>query len=149
MTERCMKLAFQGSRSLDGDDRAYAIIKAEIQKHQPDIVITAGEPTGICRMAQEVCRNEGITLKLYHLQRKKHAGGIFHHRSLAILNDADHCILIHDGVSIGTRNELALAKRLKKPHTYHLLERLEEPQFDLSGLELDLLNLGQIGLNEE
>lgn len=53
------------------------------------------------------------------------------------MQDTDHCIIIHDGRSIGTRNEWEMAKKLGKPITYYLLDMLEEPILDLDSLGLD------------
>lgn len=52
----------------------------------------------------------------------KWATGKFHHRSCGVIDDSDFCIFIYDGISQGTQNELALAKKFKKPYTYYKLE---------------------------
>ena len=117
--ERFQQLAFCGSRTCN-DDRAKKLIYNEIEKHDPEIIVTHGEPEGVCTLAQEAAKKLGLTLKLHFLQLKR-AGGKFHHRSKAVFEDCDYCVFIHDGESKGCSNELELAKKMKIPYTYHLL----------------------------
>jgi len=54
----------------------------------------------------------------------KFAQGAFDHRSRAILQGCDRGFFIWDGRSRGTRNEIALADKLKVPYR---IERLQAP----------------------
>lgn len=127
--ENKLKLAFQGSRSLKKKrEEVLKIIETEIQKYNPEVVITSGEPDGVCRLTQLYCRRNGITLKLYHSNFKKYARGAFYNRSKAIIDDADYIILIHDGKSRGTRNELNLVRKFGKPYKYYKLDKTEHEQ---------------------
>ena len=133
-----MKLAFQGSRSLKKKkEEVLEIIEREIKKHNPEVVITSGEPDGVCRLAQLYCKRNGITLKLYHLNCKKYARGAFHNRSKSIIEEADHIIIIHDGKSKGTRNELHLTEKLMKPFSYYLIEI---PKYNM-GIDIEQYNM--------
>ncbi len=118
--EECVSLAFCGSRSL-GDKKVKEIIDMEIERHRPEMIVTHGEPAGVCALARAVCQERGIPLKAHYLQLKK-AAGKFHHRSVAVFNDCDFCVFIHDGVSKGCHNELELARKMDIPHTYYLLQ---------------------------
>jgi len=110
-------LAFQGSRILDSQ-KVIEIIKMEIEKHNPEYVITSGEASGVCEKTREYCKRNGIPLKLHFLQ-KKYARGIYHHRSIAVIKESSFCVFIHDGKSKGTQNEIEIAKKLNKPMSYH------------------------------
>lgn len=124
-----LKLAFQGSRSLKKKkEEILKIIESEIKKHDPELIITSGEPDGVCRITQYYCRLNGITLKLYHLNFKKYAGGAFYNRSKAIIEDADYIIFIHDGKSRGTQNELSLARKFGKLYIYYIIDEKEYKQ---------------------
>jgi len=148
-----LKLAFQGSRSLKGEkEGVIKIIKMEIEKYNPEVVITSGEPDGVCRLTQLYCRRNGITLKLYHSNFKKYARGMWYYRSEAIINDADHIILIHDGESKGTQNELDMVRKFNKPYTYHLLKIPKKDvgiEVGLFDLEDGLEGIGMINFEEE
>jgi uncharacterized protein YdaT len=121
--EKHARLAFHGSRTL-GNKMTRKVIEFEIEKHQPEIIVTHGEPRGVCRLSKTIAQEQGLCLNLHHVQ-VKYATGKFHRRSLAVISDSDHCIFIHDGISQGTQNELALAKKLKAPYTYYRLENDE------------------------
>ena len=88
--EKHVHLSFHGSRTLE-DAKTRKVIETEIEKHQPEIIVTHGEPGGVCRLVKKITREQGIPLKLHHLQVKK-AAGKFHHRSCAVINDLS---LIH------------------------------------------------------
>jgi len=113
------RLLIFGSRTL-ADQRVKDVIVAEIEKHQPSVLVTAGEPAGVCEVARELAKELAIPLSLHYLNLK-HNQGKYHHRSVNALKDCDHCVLIHDGASLGTKNELVLAKKMLVPYTYHEL----------------------------
>ncbi len=112
------RLAFCGSRGCN-DQKTKKLIYQEIENHQPETIVTHGEPEGVCTIAQTVARELGIPLKVHFLQLKR-AAGKFHHRSVAVFEDCDCCIFIHDGESTGCSNELVLAKKMQIPYKYHL-----------------------------
>lgn len=112
------RLAFCGSRTCN-DQKTKELIYQEIENHQPETIVTHGEPGGVCTITQTVARELGIPLKVHFLQLKR-AAGKFHHRTVAVLNDCDCCVFIHDGVSTGCSNELALAKKMQVPYKYYL-----------------------------
>lgn len=123
------RIAFCGSRSLS-DDRVREIVRSVIREHQPEVVITAGEPGGVCAVTQEVCRETGVSLTLHFLQHQK-AAGRFHYRTIKEFNDCNFCVFIHDGKSKGTANELALAKKMGIQYEYYHLDA-DHPGKDVS-----------------
>ena len=118
--EKHKRLAFCGSRPLKCQKTKDLILR-EIDNHQASTIITHGEPDGVCRKAIEVSRQNGYSLKLHHLKPKKRAAGKYEHRSIAVLNDCDFCVFLHDGKSKGTRNELELARKMGIPYSYYIL----------------------------
>lgn len=121
MSEGKVILGFFGRRYFDGDG-FYDLIAQEMAKHKPEYIVTSGETEGISMLARRYARKEGLPLKLHFLNRA-HGQGQFNERSRAIAKESTHVIIIHDGQSTGTANELALVKKLKKPYTYHLVQR--------------------------
>jgi len=110
-----MKLAIFGSRSLIGEPVRRAIRDAVVRYAASEIV-TAGEPQGVCDEARHVAKELSVPLKLYWLNAKERAAGKYHWRSVAVLKDCDACLFIHDGKSVGTRNEIKLAVKLGTAH---------------------------------
>lgn len=121
-----MKLAIFGSRGLN-DERVSLLIHEAIEKYNPECIVTSGEPDGVCKLARDIAREKAISLHL-HFLNFKYLRGAYEHRSIAVYNDCDHCLLIHDGQSQGTANELAMAKKMKIKHTYIKLEIIKSKQ---------------------
>lgn len=117
---RHSRISFHGSRSLSFE-QCMPVILAAFKKHFPVTVVTHGEPEGACEFARKLSKKEGISLKLHHLQHWRMQGQ-FHWRTVAVLEDSEFAIFLHDGFSAGTSNEFALAKEMGKPYTYYLLE---------------------------
>jgi len=119
MSEERVILGFFGTRYFDGDG-FYGLVADEVTKHKPEYIVTSGETEGISMLARRYARKEGMPLKLHFLNRT-YGRGQYNQRSKGIAEEATHLIIIHDGQSTGTANELALVKKLKKPYTYHLV----------------------------
>lgn len=124
--EQFKRLAICGSRTCN-DERVRDLIYQEIEKHNPELIVTHGEPEGVCTITQTIARELGLPLKVHFLQLKK-AAGKFHHRTVAVFEDCDFCVFIHDGISTGCNNEIEQAKKMKIPHTYHLLDMKKEQE---------------------
>lgn len=126
MTSKFVSLGFFGTRYFDGDG-FYQLIAQEVAQHKPSCIVTSGETDGISMLARRLARREGIPLKL-HFLKKALGRGQFAERSRQIAEESTHIIIIHDGKSQGTANELALVKKIKKPYTYHLVRHItDEP----------------------
>jgi hypothetical protein len=107
-----MRLAVFGSRSLHGAPVRAAIAQALVETGATHIV-TAGEPDGVCREAQNVAREASIPATLHWLKPKERAAGKYHWRSVAVLSDCDEVLFVWDGHSKGTSNEMKLAEKRK------------------------------------
>jgi len=112
-----VRLAVFGSRSLHGERVAQAILQA-IEDVGATEIVTAAEPCGVCEVAREIARLTATPLKLHFLDRGSNARGAWHHRSVHVYEDCDHVLLVHDGQSKGTANELELADKMNIPRTY-------------------------------
>ena len=124
--EHRMKLAVFGSRSIH-DDRAEAEISEFLHENpQYNVIVTSQEPKGVCSIAQQYAKKNSMVLELHFLNIKKHARGAWDHRSRHVVNAADYVLLIHDGESKGTQNELELTKRCGKPHKYIVMDKSTE-----------------------
>jgi hypothetical protein len=115
-----MKLAVFGSRTLK-DDRVKMLIYDELEKTGADTIVTTQEPLGVCTVAQQVAKEIPIVLEL-HFLNFKYRTGAYEHRSDDVIKAADRVLLIHDGVSQGTKNELERVKHFGKPFRYEVLE---------------------------
>ena len=118
-----MVITIFGSRNLFGP-AVKEIIDNEVKRLNPDYVATAGDADGVCKEARNYCRDKAIPLKLHYLN-KKYARGMYEQRSIAVLEETDFVVFIHDGKSKGTKNEIELAKKMGIKYHYYLLKRDE------------------------
>ena len=70
---------------------------------------------------------------------------MFHHRSLAVLQNCDWCLIVHDGSSKGTQNELEMAQKIGKPYKYIRLKDEGVGSWK-DVLNIDLPDLGGLDL---
>lgn len=117
-------MAILGSRSLS-DERVTKILLGYIKKLKPSHLTTSGQCEGVSAIGRSLAKVLPIPIILHYLDPKK-AQGKYEARNIAILKDADIAILIHDGVSIGTLNELELCKKMNIMYFYEKLEKLPE-----------------------
>ena len=118
-------LAVFGSRSLT-DERVRVLLLEAIERTGATCITVAAEPHGVCEIARDIARDLPRPLLLHFLDHGK-ARGAWDHRSKATIRTADSAILIWDGKSKGTSNELTLCVKWALPHVLHQLEPIEEP----------------------
>lgn len=106
-----------GSRSLK-DGRVFELIHKYVLELNAAIIVTAAEPDGVCALAQEYCRKHKMPLQVHFLQGDKYARGMWEHRSDHVIENSDVILLIHDGVSRGTHNEMLRTIKFGKPYIY-------------------------------
>ncbi len=116
-----LKIGVFGSRALN-DERVKTILLEKIAELNPTMIVTAQEPAGVCEVAQRVCKDYAYPLQL-HFLNMQYLRGAFEQRSKEIIHECDYFIIIHDGESKGTANELALVIKSKKPYHYEILEK--------------------------
>jgi len=134
-----VKLGFGGSRSLKGEE-VKDIIADVIEKYKPGVIVTCGEPEGVCEEVRRYCRysRKGLTLLLYHLPIEDKATGAYHYRNKAVIEASDRLVFIHDGSSRGTQNEIELAEEAGREYDYFRLDAAAENDFSVPEVEIEL-----------
>ena len=115
-----MRLGIFGSRTIR-DDRVKMLIHEVIEETGADMIVTTQEPLGVCTVAQQVAKDMAIPLEL-HFLNFRYRRGAFEHRSDEVIKASDTILLIHDGKSKGTSNELERVKKFGKPYRYEVME---------------------------
>ena len=111
------KMAIFGSRSLF-DCRVGVVINEVLNEYRSiETIVTTQEPKGVCEIAQATAKANNLILELHFLNFRR-AKGAFEHRSKNVIAASDYVLIIHDGVSAGTANELEYTRRSKKPFRY-------------------------------
>lgn len=95
------------------------------------MIITSGETSGVCEVARNFARNYKIALMTMFANNDKYGPGKYEARCIEILNNCDKLILIHDGISKGTANEMEMAKKLKVEYDYYRIDILDEVDYKL------------------
>lgn len=121
------KLSIHGSRGLD-DERVKIIILEMIKKHNIKHIVTHGEPQGVCEVARKIAKEYAIPLTQHYLNFAK-LRGAFEHRSIAVINDADVHLIVWNGESKGTNNEM---KMIQKKKLNALICKLEPAKHETS-----------------
>jgi len=116
-----------GSRTLK-DERVETIILEQVKKHNATKILTCQEPQGVSEVAQRVAKKYGYPLQV-HFLNMQYLRGAFEQRSKEIIAASDFFIVIHDGKSKGTSNELKLVKKMGLPYHY---EQLDPTPYDRS-----------------
>ncbi len=114
------RLSVCGSRSLDSE-YVRQFVYGKIKELCPSVIVTHGEPTGVCEFARDASKEFGIPLKLHHLQKHKQSG-MFEHRSKAVFNDSNFCLYVHDGISQGCSNEKIMGDKMNMPNRYYHID---------------------------
>ena len=111
------KLAVFGSRSII-DARAKMVINETLQQYGTiTTIVTTQEPRGVCEVAQATAKENSLILEL-HFLNFRNGRGAFCKRSDEVIKASDYVLLIHDGISHGTKNELEYTKKSGKPYRY-------------------------------
>lgn len=127
------RLGVFGSRGLH-DERVEILILEAMRSGDFDMVVTCQEPQGVSEVAQRVSKKYGFPLEL-HFLNMRYLRGAFEQRSKEIVDICDEFLLIHDGESKGTANELKLVEKSGKPYK---CERMEKSEFTRSvGFNVD------------
>ena len=121
-----IKLCVFGTRGFYDNPEASKILDDEIQNIKPDIILTAGDADGVCRLAIDKAKKFSIPCELHFLNEKRYAAGKYEHRSIEVLKNSNYVLFIHDGISKGTLNEIALAEKLGIEYKYYKIENIEK-----------------------
>lgn len=124
----------------------YERLKEEIlrlrEKEDIEMIVTAGEIRGVCKLARRAAQELKIPILLFFYDYERFQGGAFEHRSKMIINNSDFFLVVHDGYSQGTSNEVEMLEKEGKPYKYIKIEKenssykLDEklPDFDWDGI---------------
>jgi hypothetical protein len=121
-----MRLGVFGSRSIQ-DERVCNIL-GEFLNERPsfDTIVTAAEPAGVCALAQDYAKRNYMVLEVHFWNAEKRAAGAHEHRSKEVILASDFMLLIHDGESQGTLNELEQVKKLGRKFHYVIIPPTSE-----------------------
>ncbi len=109
-----MKLAIVGSRTFNDYETLSYALKSHFSSMRVDEIISGGA-SGADKLAAKFAKENGIKLTEFLPDWDKHGRAAGFIRNEDIVGAGDFLVAFWDGVSRGTRNDLSIAKRLKKP----------------------------------
>lgn len=117
-----MKICFSGSRSINDID---SVIDAIEWRPAIDEIIV-GDCYGADALVQKVAEEKGMDITVYGISaiprncvmtaKYKRIYGSYTERDRRMINDADICIMLWDGISPGTKRNIEQAKIQKIPY---------------------------------
>lgn len=121
-----MRLAIVGSRSLDGNPEALAIIRQvldDYQRRHPHLVIISGGAVGIDQMAADLARERGLEV-IEHLAEGR-TWPHYKKRNLQVAEDCEQLVLIADPASptYGSGWTADRAREIGRPVTEYMVVR--------------------------
>jgi len=128
-----VNLLIFGSRNVDIESTKKRMREYLVAK-KPTKIITASDPDGVCRIAQELAKEFCLPLTLHFLDPKRNQG-MYHHRSVAATIDCDEAVFFYNGKSKGTANEIEVATKLSKK-----FEIITVKEVQLSEIEEEIAN---------
>lgn len=142
--EKEFKLGVFGTRTLT-DNRVKVAILEVIGKFGATKIVTTAECGGVCKIARELSREIKKPLTVHYLN-EKYAGGMFDRRSKDVINDSDYMLVIHNGPSKGTANEMELIKKMGVPYKYVLLKDMSKSDnfLDVEDFKVDDVTIEDI-----
>ena len=124
-----MSLGVFGRRVLN-NRKVWKVIEKEIEKYDIKEIVTAGEIGGVTEIARKVAKQKGIGLKLYFPDRERFARGCYAHRGLMIATTSDRILIVWDGESKGTHNEIELCNKLGIKYELAKIDAIEDSMID-------------------
>lgn len=112
-----MKLMVCGSRTITDKDWIFKQIEDYIKELKAeDLVIIQGLAKGVDIIAKEWAENHNIKTLDFPAEWDKYGKSAGFKRNVTMVDECDCCLILWDGVSLGTKHDITLCKSKNKPH---------------------------------
>ena len=113
-----------GSRSITDKAWSFEQINNCVSKHNFDeIVVIEGEARGIDTFARQWAERHGYKIEKYPADWSLYGRKAGFVRNEIMVKACDFCLIIWDGESHGTLNDIKLCKKLNKPYDLVIYKR--------------------------
>ena len=118
-----IKLMVCGSRSITNKELVYQLIDACIERNFPneEITIIEGEAKGVDSIAKQWAIDHNKQIEAYPAKWDLYGKSAGYRRNVDMVKACDHCLIIWDGKSKGTKHDIDLCEQLKKPYSKLLI----------------------------
>lgn len=122
-----MKLAIVGSRSINNDELVIDFINECYPKLSKVKLIISGGAPGVDTIAEKYAKENKIKTKIFIPNWEKYGDQAHFIRNSNIISGCDECIIIWDGHSECTKQDIDLCYEMgKKCYIYNLSENCKE-----------------------
>ena len=112
-----MKLLICGSRNITDAPYIFSKINKCIEENQfKNITIIEGEARGVDRAAKQWATRYNCPIESYPANWDEYGKAAGYIRNEIMVKACDFCLIIWDGKSNGTRSDIQLCKKYKKPY---------------------------------
>lgn len=116
-----MKLMVCGSRSITNKEWVWQQIEKTVKLFNGrPVEILEGDASGVDKLAGEWAKSHNIPLKLYPANWSDNGRAASHIRNRQMVDDCDISLILWDGTSMGTYEDLCYADKNKKPYFLHV-----------------------------
>lgn len=125
-----MKVAIVGSRSINNEDLVINFIK-EIHDFDPiyDKIVSGGA-RGVDTIAEKFAKENNIRTIIFVPDWKKYGSNAAFIRNADIIQKCEKCIIIWDGESEVTKNDITLCNEMNKP--CYIFNVLTDEKYELN-----------------
>lgn len=123
MCKNVIKLMVCGSRTIDDKDFIYKKIDECIVENFPneEIIIIEGEARGVDSIAKQWAIDHNKQIEAYPAKWDLYGKSAGYRRNVDMVKACDHCLIFWDGKSKGTKHDIDLCTKYKKPYTLNLI----------------------------
>lgn len=119
-----MKLAIVGSRSINNDELVIDFINECYPNLSGINLVISGGASGVDTIAEKYAKENKIKTKIFKPDWEKYGEQAHSIRNSNIISACKECIIIWDGYSECTKQDIDLCKEMnKKCYIYNLLEK--------------------------
>ena len=120
-----IKLMVCGSRTIVDKDFIYKKIDEYVAKNfsAEEIIIIEGEARGVDSIAKQWAIDHNKKIEAYPANWDLYGKSAGYRRNVDMVKTCDHCLIIWDGKSKGTKHDIDLCTKYKKPYTLYIVEK--------------------------
>lgn len=113
------KLLVCGSRSITDADWVESQIDLYVSEKNlsaEELVVIEGGANGVDALASHWAEKHGVSVELHKADWKRYGRGAGHRRNVDMVSAADFVLILWDGTSKGTKNDIDLCRKSLKNH---------------------------------
>lgn len=117
-----IKLMVCGSRGITDPRLVFRIIDEYVETLGDDVTIIEGEAKGVDQLARKWAEEHGKAIMSFPAEWDLYGKSAGFKRNCDMVAACDHCLIMWDGQSKGTKHDIDLCTKSGKPHKIVIVE---------------------------